>query len=286
MSNLNKQFTSWEDAVVWLRAQEDQRTLVFDAYYDDPLTGAADRYLNSAEWDAIRSHLGVKRGAALDVGAGRGIASYALAKEGFSVIALEPDGSSVVGAEAIRNLASESALDIQVVQESSESLPFDDQMFDVIFARAVLHHTSDLQQACHEFYRVLRPGGRFIAIREHVISHESDLHKFLGAHPLHNLYGGEHAFLLTNYTDSLNIAGFEIKALLKPFDSVINFAPHSTISLKDELVTKMKLPTWLAKTQRSLLDFPGVWLFVRKMLAFVDNRPGRLYSFVCERKNI
>ena len=41
-------------------------------------------------------------------------------------------------------------------------------LFDVVFARAVLHHTRDLELACREMFRVLRPGGIFVAAREHV----------------------------------------------------------------------------------------------------------------------
>jgi len=29
--------STWEDAVVWLRAQPDRQQLVLDAFYDDPL---------------------------------------------------------------------------------------------------------------------------------------------------------------------------------------------------------------------------------------------------------
>ena len=144
-------FTSWEAAVCWLRAQPDQQELVKAAYYDDPLIVAAERYRASSEWQAIRQYLAGYSGAALDIGAGRGIASYALAKEGFAVTALEPDPSDLVGAGAIHSLADEAQLNVNVVQEFSERLPFSDASFDVVFARAVLHHTSNLGQACQIF---------------------------------------------------------------------------------------------------------------------------------------
>ena len=92
---------TWEGAVAQLRAQPQYAQLVLDAYYDDPLAGAAQRYWTSREWAAVRPLLG-PRGLALDIGAGRGIASYALAKEGFMVTALEPNPSALVGAAAIR----------------------------------------------------------------------------------------------------------------------------------------------------------------------------------------
>ena len=44
-----RKFTTWEEAVVWLRNQPDQRQLVLDAFYDDPLAGAAERYFHSSE---------------------------------------------------------------------------------------------------------------------------------------------------------------------------------------------------------------------------------------------
>ena len=64
-----RKFTTWEEAVVWLRNQPDQRQLVLDAFYDDPLAGAAERYFHSSEWQAVASLLRGRSGAALDVGA-------------------------------------------------------------------------------------------------------------------------------------------------------------------------------------------------------------------------
>ena len=43
-----QKFTTWEDAVIWLRNQPAQRQLVLDAFYDDPLIAAAQRYILSA----------------------------------------------------------------------------------------------------------------------------------------------------------------------------------------------------------------------------------------------
>ena len=275
---------SWESAVQWLRTQPDQRDLVIDAYYDDPLQAAAERYWASEEWRAIVAFLPRSGRRALDVGAGRGIASYALAREGFSVSALEPNASALVGAEAIRALVRDTGLPIQVTEDFSERLPFEDHSFDLVFARAVLHHTHDLAAACREFHRVLKPGGRLIAVREHVISHADDLARFLESHPLHNLYDGENAHLLGRYLSALESAGFRSVVTLAPFDSPINYAPLDMEGLRGELARRIgaRVPGG-ASVVESLLALPTLWGLARRVLNFVDSRPGRLYSFVVDR---
>lgn len=220
---------TWEQAVEWYCSQPGNDAAVAANYFDRDVVAAAKRFSGSPEFRAtlrlLPARLRNPRAKLLEIGAGVGIASYAFAVNGFDVTALEPDPSDIVGAGAIRRVADRTATPIHVVQEWGERLPFVDGEFDVVYARQVLHHARDLRQLCAEAARVLRPSGVFIAVREHVIRSPEDLPAFLASHPLHSLYGGEHAYLLTEYETAIRDAGLSLTQLLGPFESVINYYP-------------------------------------------------------------
>jgi SAM-dependent methyltransferase len=262
---------TWEEAVLWLRRQPEQAELVRACYYDDPLLEAAERFRASREWFATRALLPAARGRALDLGAGRGIASYALARDGWSVTAAEPDPSAVVGAGAIRALFADAQLSIDVRTEPGERLPFPDGSFDLVYGRAVMHHARDLRAFCREVRRVLRPGGTFLGVREHVVTRSDDLPAFLASHPLHRLYGGENAFRLDEYRDSLSSAGLRVVRLLNPWASDVNLHPESREQVRAAIAARRGLPAWVVPAW--LLPLAGSRL----------GAPGRLYSFVCRR---
>ena len=271
---------SWEEAVKSLINQPDQKELVKYCYYDDPLESAAERFTQSEEWVTVTQLLKPKiPGQVLDIGAGRGISSYAFAKAGCSVTSLEPDSSNLVGAGAIRNLFKNTGLPIQIVQEWGETLPFANNTFGIVYGRAVLHHAKDLKQLCQEAARVLKPGGYFIATREHIISRKDDLQKFLDSHPLHHLYGGENAYLLEEYTGAIRSSGLQIIRSFNPLESVINYFPMSKSQYQSQV--KNSLARRFGETLASKLAmFEQVqslysWYMSRKL-----DTPGRLYSFL------
>ena len=279
---MSDKFLSWEDAVAWLVAQPDKQDLVRDCYYDASPEVAAKRYWQSDEWKAIRALLPSVPGRALDLGAGRGIASYSLAKDGWDVVAVEPDPSDLVGGGAIRKIAQSEGLPIEVVQEFGERIPCDSASFELVFARQVLHHARDLHALCAEVFRLLKPGGKFVAVRDHVISSPDDLVAFWQIHPLHQLYGGENAFKLSQYLEAMRSAGFCVELVMRSFDSVINYAPYTRSSLREEL--KLRLSRLLfGSTAGRLLDVEPIMNASLALLSRIDRRPGRLYSFICSK---
>lgn len=283
---------SWEQAVEWLRQQPDQQALVEACYFDDPLLAAAERFAASAEWQATLALLpdGTQPGAALDLGAGRGISSYALAQAGWQVHALEPDPSPLVGGGAIRALAKQAGLAITVVEDYGERLPFESATFDLVHGRQVLHHAADLPQLLREVARVLKPGGLFIATREHVLSRPGDLPAFLESHALHRFYGGENAFLLSEYTGAITGAGLTLQQVLSHFESVINYFPMPPAQVRQVVLAPLtqrvgwRLANWWtsdrhAAGRRRLAHWAA-------HTAHTNHTPGRLYTFVAGKPRL
>jgi len=278
---------TWEQAVEWLRNQPDQAELVRACYFDDPLENAAERYRQSAEWEAMRELLPPPPGEAIDLGAGRGISSYALAKDGWRVTAVEPDPSPLVGAGAIRTLAEHSSLPITVAQMEGESLPASDGFFTVAIARQALHHARSLDSFVEEAARVLKPGGVFLATREHVVDRPEDMRAFLDSHALHRLYGGENAFSLEQYRAAIASAGLVMSREFGPLESVINYFPATMDNLRENvhhrILLKLGRP---GKRLAQLADRATGDALSRMALAYISKRdrtPGRLFTFLAQK---
>ncbi len=281
---MSDKMLTWEEAVKWLKEQPEKSELVKSCYYDDPIEVAAERFFQSEEWTELLSLLKSKKsGKVLDIGAGRGISSYAFAKSGYEVTALEPNPSALVGSESIRQLSRRTSVNIEVVQDWGETLPFPDSSFDIVYGRAVLHHAHDLNQLCKEAARVLKPNGYFIATREHVISKQEDLQKFLDSHLLHHLYGGENAYLLAEYLTAIKLSGLKIIDIFTPYQSVINYFPMTTLQrqnlVKPILTKRLGNLIGIRLAKLKFLQDIYAWTLDRKL-----DHAGRHYSFLAVKQ--
>jgi SAM-dependent methyltransferase len=273
---------STEEAVLVLRRDPVEAENLRDAYLDGDVPAAARRFFASPELaEALSLVGGVTGKCVLDVGAGTGIASWAFATAGARrVVALEPDPSDVVGQGAIRSLGREDV--IEVVGAWGERLPFQDGEFDVVYARQVLHHANDLAALLAECARVLRPGGRLLACREHVADDEAQLAAFLASHPVHRLAGGEHAYPLATYLGAVEKAGLRLERVLGPWDSIVNAFPSARTP---QDVSEEPFRLLRRKYGRALgaLAARVPWLLARTRRKLRDRGAGRMYAFLAVR---
>jgi len=279
---------TWEQAVLWLRAQPDMARVVRDSYLGEDVGAEARRFAASDEFQEVRRLLNLRKNgrrlAILDLGCGNGIASFAFAALGHTVVALDPDVSEAVGLGAAAVLARATGADgILPTRAWAESLPFADETFDIVYARQALHHLRDLDRGLRECARVLKPGGTMLATREHVADNGEQLRAFLDNHPLHRVYGGEHAFALQQYAGAARRAELDIRHVLGPYDSPVNHHPKTPADVLDEAVRNLsrRLGEPLA---RLALRMPGVLPRYLKRMSHFDRTPGRLYSFVLVKR--
>jgi ubiquinone/menaquinone biosynthesis C-methylase UbiE len=98
-------------------------------------------------------------GDALEIGSGTGYFSLNLVQLGV----IERLTATDISAGMLKRLAATAAAlgleEVGTVATEAETLPFEDESFDLVFGHAVLHHIPDLHRAFAEFRRVLRPGG-------------------------------------------------------------------------------------------------------------------------------
>ena len=50
------------------------------------------------------------------------------------------------------------------IQQDAEKLDFDDNTFDLVYSNGVLHHTPNTHHVVREIRRILKPGGKVIAM--------------------------------------------------------------------------------------------------------------------------
>lgn len=100
----------------------------------------------------------------LDIGSGTGSFLQRLRSEGHlgRLCALDSSPAAVAVAAQIR--------DVEAVLGDACALSYDPGTFDVVTARHMLYHVDDPVLAIRETRRVLRPGGRFVAVVNHARS--------------------------------------------------------------------------------------------------------------------
>jgi ubiquinone/menaquinone biosynthesis C-methylase UbiE len=95
----------------------------------------------------------------LDYGCGLGDLGILVAQRGFQVDGFDISPEAVQGAKRwASNSGVDDRVDFRVA--NAQQLPYDDGTFDLVFGKAVLHHTIKYIGTGDELWRVMKPGAR------------------------------------------------------------------------------------------------------------------------------
>ncbi len=135
-------------------------------------------YFPEEPWITVACHFDVALGlmklrgneTILDLGAGRGWAAKQFALKGCHVVAIDIVPDDQVGLGRAQVLMKNANTFFETVIGDNENLPFLPAKFDFVFCCGVLHHSADMSLLMKNIYKVLKPGGKLVAIYEPCIS--------------------------------------------------------------------------------------------------------------------
>ena len=134
----------------------------------DPFLLDRKPYLARVYEDLFAVLFPTKVGTILDVGCGTGLYWPVLAQHGDEISGI--DSSVAMAREAKRLVQEKKLCNIKSYAQNSGQIGFADRHFDVVMCVDSLHHIPDLRAAIREFHRVLKPGGRFLAIEPNMFN--------------------------------------------------------------------------------------------------------------------
>ena len=141
------------------QAQDKSKEIAFfdahaeDDEYDVFTPQAKERLIN-----AIVRLMAPATGARIaDLGCGSGIFTELLRRRGYAMTGLDISPKLVA-------LGRRRYPGLDLIEGDVEALPFPDGRFDGVLLNGIVHHLPDPSRCAAEAFRVLRPGGRFVAV--------------------------------------------------------------------------------------------------------------------------
>ncbi len=98
----------------------------------------------------------------LEIGSGAGAHSAVFARRGASIHAIDITLERAVATARLLDLVRPG--EAFSAQADARSLPFPDDHFDIVYSNGVLHHSPRIDRSVAEIHRVLKPGGKVIAM--------------------------------------------------------------------------------------------------------------------------
>jgi ubiquinone/menaquinone biosynthesis C-methylase UbiE len=131
---------------------------IYASYSSKNKIEACQQVIRDSEWGSIEDHIKLNSHF-LDVGCGAGYAMLKARKErNCKVRGIDPNP----GAHGVGRYIKELVDEPEIKQGFAENLPFENEIFDVVYSSHVLEHVNDEQKSLQEMKRVLKNDGILI----------------------------------------------------------------------------------------------------------------------------
>lgn len=184
---------------------------------------------------------GLKGKKLLDIACGTGVLTEQFVRMGADVTAIDLTPKAV---ELTKRRLALYGLSATVMEADAQKLPFADNTFDFVCAWGCLMHMPETERAIAEIHRVLKPGGKMIAMMYHADSVHLRYCIQLGRGILRLKYlTYDNQSLINRYTDGAKVGGNqlakfytrkEFRNLFSAFRSV-HLAIHDNHGMVDQL---------------------------------------------------
>lgn len=199
------------------REDEGARSLLESIYADEDRAAAFERFFGGLEFHAIvhlLRLLDIRRDSAVcEIGAGAGHLAWALHRIGFAnMTVLEPNGHYTSGVGYLKTRSDARAIRcFNGIDEWYE----DAALYDTVMTHNCIHHFQNICYVAACVRTKMKPGGRWIAIREWYADSMGELYQQIRNHPYALKYGVyEFPYPSAHYVDAFRLAGFELEAVI------------------------------------------------------------------------
>jgi ubiquinone/menaquinone biosynthesis C-methylase UbiE len=151
---------------------------------------------------------GLKGKKVLDIACGTGVLTEQFVRMGAEVTAIDLTPKAV---ELTKKRLALYGLTAEVIEGDAQQMPFADNTFDYVCAWGCLMHMPQTEKAISEIHRVLKPGGKSLAMMYHVNSVHLRYCIQLGRGILRGKYlKYDNQSLINRYTDGAKVGGNQL----------------------------------------------------------------------------
>lgn len=260
-----------------LRAERDPlaQQLLESCYWEADREQAFQRYLKSRDFSATLELLRLFNIPAdqplVEIGGGSGFLSWALAQHDFqSVCLLEPNSHRTTGTGYLRSRQDATGVTIENSLGAWYASP---DRFQTVITRNCVHHFKNIAWIAACIRQKVAPGGYWVMIREPFVDTSRDLYRFMHTHPYSQRYGiFEFAFPPSHFVDALELAGFQLRAIVPEGYS------NNCLSLYSEEVGSRRNAVFTRVVRWALRHFPQATTACYRVQSMINRLvPGQSY---------